>query len=62
MKTYGGVDEKIYVFLTSVLVGDKWSASRSGRFTPEEGAPVPHRIGGWEGPRAGVNDVGGSDR
>jgi hypothetical protein len=28
MKTYGGVDVQIHVFLTSALVGGEWSASR----------------------------------
>jgi hypothetical protein len=41
MKTYGGVDVYIHVFLTTALVGGERSASRPGRFTPEEGAPVP---------------------
>jgi hypothetical protein len=38
MKTYGGVD-MIHVFLSSVLVGGEWSASRPGHFTPGERAP-----------------------
>jgi hypothetical protein len=33
MKTYGGVDVQIHVFLTSALVEVDWSASFSGRFT-----------------------------
>jgi hypothetical protein len=44
-------------FLTSALVGGKWSASRAGRFTPEEEAPIIHWIGGWVDPRAGPDDV-----
>jgi hypothetical protein len=36
-------------FLTSALVGGEWSASRPDRFT--------HWIGGWVGPRAGLDDV-----
>jgi hypothetical protein len=34
MKVYGGVDVQIHIFLTSALVGDEWSASRPGSFTP----------------------------
>jgi hypothetical protein len=45
MKTYGGVDIWIHVFLTSALVVCEWSDSRFGRFTPGERAPVPI---GWE--------------
>jgi hypothetical protein len=47
MKTYGGVDVKIHVLLTSTLVGNEWSASRPGYFTPRT-----LRIGGCMGPRA----------
>jgi hypothetical protein len=31
MKTYGGVDVYIHVFLTSALIRGEWSASRCGR-------------------------------
>jgi hypothetical protein len=51
MKAYGGVDFKVHVFLTSALVGER-SASLSCRFTPGT-----HWIGGWVGPRAGLDDV-----
>jgi hypothetical protein len=37
-------------FLTSELAGGEWSASRPGRFTPEERAPGTHWIGGWVDP------------
>jgi hypothetical protein len=47
MKTYGGVDVYILIFLTSALVGGEWSASRPGRFTPREGALGTHWIRGW---------------
>jgi hypothetical protein len=57
MKTYGGVDVWIYVFLYSVLVGGEWSASRPGRFIPGEIAPGTHWIGGWVDPRIGLDDV-----
>jgi hypothetical protein len=56
MKTYGGVDVQIHVFLTSVLVGE-WSASRTGRFTPRGKSPGTHWIGGWVDHRAGLDDV-----
>jgi hypothetical protein len=36
MKAYGEVDVEIHIFLTSALVGGERSASRPGRFTPEE--------------------------
>jgi hypothetical protein len=51
-------DVQIQVFLTSKLGGGKWSASSHGRLTPAgERAPGTHCIGGWMGPRAGLDDV-----
>jgi hypothetical protein len=44
-------------FLISALVGVEWSVSRPGRVTPGEGSPGTHRIGGWVGPRAGLDEV-----
>jgi hypothetical protein len=44
-------------FLTSALVGGGWSASLPCRFTPEERAPRTRWIGGWIGPRVGLDDV-----
>jgi hypothetical protein len=41
MKTYGGVDLYIYVFLTSALGGSEWSDSRPSRLTNGEELPVP---------------------
>jgi hypothetical protein len=35
----------------------EWSASRPGRFTPRERAAGKHWMGGWVGPRAGLNAV-----
>jgi hypothetical protein len=57
MKAYGGVDVLIHIFLTSELVGGEWSGSRPRRFTPGEGAPGTHWIGGWVDPRAGLDDL-----
>jgi hypothetical protein len=57
MKAYGVVDVLIYVFLTLALVGGEWTASRHGRFTPGEREPGTHCIGGWVGPRTGLDDV-----
>jgi hypothetical protein len=42
---------------TSALDGGEWSALRPGRFTPREWAPGTHWIGGWVGPRAGLDAV-----
>ena len=39
---------------TSTLDGDAWSRPRHGRFTPEK-RPGTHYIGGWVGPRAGLD-------
>jgi hypothetical protein len=52
MKAYGGMDVQIHIFLTSALVGCEWSASRPGRFTPDN-----RWIGGWVGPISGLDDV-----
>jgi hypothetical protein len=57
IKTYGGVDVYIHIFLTSALVGGEWSASRPGRFIPGERARGTHWIGGWVRPRAGLDDM-----
>jgi hypothetical protein len=34
MKTYGGVDVQIHVFLISASVGSEWAGLSLGRFTP----------------------------
>jgi hypothetical protein len=52
MKAYGGVVVSIHVFLTSALVGGELSASRPGRFIPST-----HWIGGWVGPRTGLDNM-----
>jgi hypothetical protein len=57
MKADGGVDVQIHIFLNSALARSEWSASRPCRFTPTEKAPYTNWIGGWVGPRAGLDDV-----
>jgi len=52
MKAYWEMEVQIHAFLTSILDGD---ASRPGGFTHRESTPVTQRIGGWVGPRAGLN-------
>jgi len=47
----------LHAFVTSALDGDEWSASCPGRFTPRERAPGTRWIGGWVGPRAGLDTV-----
>jgi hypothetical protein len=57
MKAYEGVDVQIHIFLTSALVGGKWSVSRPCRFAPGERDPGARLIGGWVGPRVGLDAV-----
>jgi hypothetical protein len=52
-----GVDVWIHVFLTSALVGSEWSPLRPDRFTPGKGALGVYLIGGWVGPKTGLEDV-----
>jgi hypothetical protein len=49
MKAYRGGEGTF-----SRLASGELPASRSGRFTPDKKGPG---IGGWVGPRAGLNDV-----
>jgi hypothetical protein len=51
MKTYRRVEVELHMFLTSALDGGEWWASRPGRFTPGERAPVAHLIKAWVDPR-----------
>jgi hypothetical protein len=41
--------------LTLTLDGSEWSVSCSGHFTPKVRAAGTHWIGGWVGPRAGLD-------
>jgi hypothetical protein len=52
MKVYEKVKRQNHAFLTSALDGGDLSASRAGRFTPEENPPVPigRRLGGPQSP------------
>jgi hypothetical protein len=44
-------------FLALALVGGDWSASYPCHYTLRETAPSTHWIGGWVGPRAGLDNV-----
>jgi hypothetical protein len=44
-------------FLTLALVGGERSASRPSRFTPWKRVRDTHRIGGWVGPRSGLDNL-----
>jgi hypothetical protein len=57
MKAYGRVNAQIHVFFPSALVGDEWLASSAGHFIPGERAPGTQCIGGWVGPRAGLDNM-----
>jgi hypothetical protein len=57
MKMYGGVDVEVHIFLTSALAGGEWLASLPGLFISGDRATGTHWIGGWVGPRDGLDDV-----
>jgi hypothetical protein len=57
MKTYGGVEVYIHVFLISALVEGELLASLPGRFNHGERAPVTHWIGGMVGSTTSLDDV-----
>jgi hypothetical protein len=44
-------------FLTSARDGGEWSGSQFLPLYPGGGSPRTHCIGGWVGPRAGLDDV-----
>jgi hypothetical protein len=56
MKTWesGGIAPP---FLASALDVGVWSASRPGLFIPKEIAPITYWIGGWVGPKVGLDSV-----
>jgi hypothetical protein len=51
------VTEYSFSFLLSyrLIDGCEWSALRTGRFTPGEGAPATRWIGGWVGLGTGLD-------
>jgi hypothetical protein len=49
---YGEVDVQIHAFMTSALVGGEWSTS-----CPDERASRAQWVGGWVGPRTGLDDM-----
>jgi hypothetical protein len=51
MKTWWGIEAHLHAFLTSVLDGGDWSASRPGRFTHEERVPLYPMDGRLGGPQ-----------
>jgi len=53
----GRVEVEFHTYLTLSLDGGEWLASRPGRFTPREIALGTHWIGGWVGPKAGLDAV-----
>jgi hypothetical protein len=57
MNTYGGVGVQIKVLLTLTFIRGEWSASCPSHFIPGERAPRTHWIGGWVGPRAGLDNM-----
>jgi len=57
MNTYWWSGLQLHAFLTLALDGVEWSASRPRRFTPRERLPSTYWIGGWVGPRAGLDTV-----
>jgi hypothetical protein len=57
MKTYCGVKLQHHSLLILALEEGEWSVSCPGRFTPVERVSSIHWVGGWVGPRAGLDAV-----
>jgi hypothetical protein len=49
-----GIEVLLQAFVASALDVGELSASRPGRFTPEDTAPGVHQIGGWVYPTASL--------
>jgi hypothetical protein len=58
IKKYGGVNVQIHVLLASILVEDELSAPRQIFLILGERGPVTVWIGGWVGPKIGLDDMG----
>jgi hypothetical protein len=52
MKTYGGGDVQIDIFLSSARTRGKWSALLPGRFTPRGKSPRYQLDRRWGGPQS----------
>jgi hypothetical protein len=61
MRMYGGQEEYLHAFLISALNRGESSASRSGRFTPEERAPQYPLDRGLSGPQT-CSERGGEEK
>jgi hypothetical protein len=57
MKTYGGVDVLFQILLTSALAGGERQLHTPAALHPGKQPPCTHLIGGWVGPRAGMDNV-----
>jgi hypothetical protein len=57
MKTYGEMETYLHAFLTSVLDGGEWTASRAGRFTSGETEKGTHLKRDLVGPKASPDAV-----
>jgi hypothetical protein len=62
MKTYWWVEVYHPAFWTSALDGSRWSASRRGRFNPEDRAYGTHWTEGWLGGLQGQSVHGDEEK
>jgi hypothetical protein len=57
MKVYRGVQVQLHTFLATALEGGEWSTSCPSCINPSERVPGTPWIGGWVGPRTGLEDT-----